>query len=682
MVNPTPVVLAESSDELTQIKKQYREFLWKLEEEKPKASPVLDWMHSLGADGSWKNVHYENDGSSYSQWKAMAHLQRLLSMSAAYANPGSKLYGNQELGTAIHSALGYWLGRDLQNSNWWYNEIGVPMVLSQILLFLDQKVAPDEMSAGLKIVSRSDKQINKMTGQNLVWTSGITLTRGLVENRFDIVQEKRNVILSEVAVTTQEGVQPDFSFHQHGPQQQFGNYGLGFADDIVQWMLILRGTSLALDHDPEKVEVMRNYLLQGEDYVVWKGSMDISSCGRQLFPRSPLNKGSSVRKIMEHMLLADPSHAASYQASLDRNVSKDVDTLTGNRFFWRSDYMVHRRPGFFVSTKMSSSRVFGTEVVNDENLSGANLGNGATYLYQTNHEYEDIFAVWDWFRVPGVTCYRENDKKFLHPDHKFRLMTDFVGGVSDGTYGAAALDYDIRGLSGRKSWFYLDDQILCLGAGFKSSQEMDVITSVNQCLAQGDVTVDEGRVSPKGLTEYDGLKRAYHDRVGYLFLEPGKVTLGIQPQSGNWKENVYKAGSPTPETKDVFSIWIDHGAKPQDAHYGYAIFPGISLDEWKTKASQPGVMILSNTQGLQAVRCDSLGITMAVFFQPGTLGGNRSISVDQPCLILFREKEKKITVADPTQKLKEVSVTIDGRATNIALPTGAQAGASTTQIWN
>jgi len=694
MFNPS-AVQAESSGGLVQIKKQYREFLWKLEEEKGELPPVEKWLRALGPDGSWKDVHY--DDASRSKWRAMEHLDRLLNITLAYTDTNSKLHGDATLEKAIHAALNCWLTRDLHNPNWWYNEIGAPMTLSHILILLDRDVTPEEMQAALKILARADDAKN-MTGQNLVWVSGITLTRGLLENRFDLVQKKRDLILSEVTVTMAEGIQPDFSFHQHGPQQQFGNYGLSFANDIVQWMLILRGTSLAFDNDPGKVEVMRDYLLKGEDYVVWKGAMDISSCGRQLTPHSPDGKGKSVLKIMAEMLLVDPQHVSSYQASLDRNAPTSAgadDTLIGNRYFWRSDYMVHRRPKFFVSTKMCSSRVIGTELVNEENISGLHMAHGATFIYRNNDEYRDIFPVWDWFRVPGVTCFQGHDKKLLRPENVFssayrdwmKKQPDFVGGVSDGMYGAAALDYDAHGLSGRKSWFYFDDQVVCLGAGFKSDLNEDVATSVNQCLAHGDVTVadekGESVASAKGWKEYDDLRWAYHDGMGYLFLKPERVTLGIQPQSGSWREDVLLAGDPATVTKDVFSIWIDHGMQPQDGHSAYSLFPGISLNEWKAKATQPNVTLLANTPNLQAVREEALGITMAAFFQPGTLtyADGKNLTVAQPCLILFHEQDKKITVADPTQKLRKISVTIDDVTRQIPLPSSPQAGMSVEQTW-
>ena len=46
-------------------------------------------------------------------------------------------------------------------------------------------------------------------------------------------------------MTDEEGIQEDYSFHQHGPQMQFGNYGLTFVDVMSFWCSVLYGTDYA-----------------------------------------------------------------------------------------------------------------------------------------------------------------------------------------------------------------------------------------------------------------------------------------------------------------------------------------------------------------------------------------------------------------------------------------------------
>jgi hypothetical protein len=48
--------------------------------------------------------------------------------------------------------------------------------------------------------------------------------------------------------------------------------------------------------------------------------------------------------------------------------SNDGSRLVGNRMYWASDYMVHRRAHYVVSVKGFSTRIANSECINSENL--------------------------------------------------------------------------------------------------------------------------------------------------------------------------------------------------------------------------------------------------------------------------------------------------------------------------
>lgn len=695
--------------ELEQIKRQFAEYQqaqWKGGGEMElQTERIPGWMAALNADGAWLDIDYSGKESGF--WRPLTHLSRLKAMALAYTTPGSPRKGDAALSSAIHKALGNWLRNDYWPGAWWYREIGVPADLAKIMLLLDPELSPEERAAGIRIVGRAVMDSpphwgrGVLTGQNRVWVAANALAKGLLASDMALVRCARDVVFDEVViasqpggarpvfktsgrpgdidVSTQEGVQPDFSFYQHGPLLQIGNYGMGFAQDTVQWMTVLRGTSL--EASPEKMAVVRGFLLDGLATVVWKGRADISSCGRQIGPQSPAGKGGEVLQLLETAKMMDPGHAAQYQASIERDRADATAIPAQNRYFWRSDYMVHRRPEYYLSTRMNSARVLATEVVNTENLSGGYLGDGATFLYLTGREYDDIFPVWDWARLPGVTAPVTADKARLKPRNwKVTNDGDFVGGVSDGRYGAAVLTLDRDGVAAKKSWFYFDDEIVCLGAGISSDRE-PVASSVNQCLAKGDAVVKAGEASPEkaagGVREYNDLKWAWHDGVGYVFPTPQRVSLGVREQTGAWNL-VNGRAKPDPVTANVFSAWINHGDKPRDATYGYVLLPGASAGETEIVAGSPKVHILGNSAQLQAVRHDGLKRTQAVFHQPGVLsfGEGRTIAVDQPCVIMLDEEGGRLAIADPTQLLREITVSLDGRAEKLTLPAGAMAGST------
>lgn len=51
---------------------------------------------------------------------------------------------------------------------------------------------------------------------------------------------------SEIVLGKPEGIKSDWSFHQHGPQQQMGNYGLSFLSNMCLYVEIFAHTPLAM----------------------------------------------------------------------------------------------------------------------------------------------------------------------------------------------------------------------------------------------------------------------------------------------------------------------------------------------------------------------------------------------------------------------------------------------------
>ncbi len=676
---------AASADDIPKLRTQLLE---RYTRGAPEAQTVKDYIQALRPDGSWPDVDYTNKEPG--SWLTQRHLSRLLAMAAAYSQPGHPLAGNAELRTAILKTLAHWTEKDYVNPNWWYMQIGVPQTMAPILLLMGPAVPPELKAQTIQRVLGRSKM--GMTGQNKVWLAGIAFMKGMLLDDPGLMAQAHEQIFSELRITTQEGVQPDYSFHQHGPQLQWGNYGAAFGSDMIHWANIFRGTSYALES--RRLEVLRGYLQEGPPWIVWKGRMDISGCGRQIFRGCQPSKGRSALRQLESMKSIDSSQADGYARLIAATGPEGPTTLVGDKHFWRSDITVHRRPTWYASVKMSSTRVTGAESNNGENLLGLHLGDGVTYFYRTSMEYDDLFPVWDWRRLPGTTCLQ--DQGSLVPTSKAcRGRSDFVGGLSDGTHGIAAMEYIRDGLHARKAWFFLDRAVACLGAGIDSSDPETVLTSINQCALNGPVTVcadRQPRTMEKGPHVLDKLQWVHHDGVGYLFFEPVTATVAAQTQTGNW-HRVHSRESTRPVERDVFSLWIDHGSKPRAARYAYMVLPDTDAVALPALCDAPPATILQQTASTLAVSSQSGKLIQAVFFEPGRLawGNDSSIEVEAPCLVSFDNTTNvvRLHVADPTHTRKTVTLQVSGRyggseaqydkskgqtKLTISLPQGGEAG--------
>ena len=179
-------------------------------QEKP--GRAVQWMAELQTDGSWKDIDYVSQQRG--GWPAVAHLERTMDLARAFVSSGIHSNGSEALLTAALRSLDYWLAKDFRSPNWWHNEIGVPRAVAGIMLILNGRLSPHEFAKGIEVVCRAG--ISR-TGQNKVWLAGIVLTRAALQNDAALARQASDAIFAEVAVGTGEGIQPDYSFHQHGP---------------------------------------------------------------------------------------------------------------------------------------------------------------------------------------------------------------------------------------------------------------------------------------------------------------------------------------------------------------------------------------------------------------------------------------------------------------------------------
>jgi len=614
--------------------------------------PLVD---GLQADGSWPGIDYQDRGRS--SWKTIRHLSHVATLARAYKSPPSELRGDAALRKAVFASLDYWLEHDFQNPNWWWNQIGTPRTLYPTLLLLDEELSEFERRRGLEILTRAKIS---MTGQNLVWVTELTAIRGILQNDPALVAKAYRRIVEEIEVTTGEGIQADFSFHQHGPCLYNHGYGGSFASDCPRIATQVAGTGLAFPD--ETIATLSRYLLDGSQWMARGSASDFGAEGREIARR-----GQSARYLSsaaQSMLELPTGREEEFRAIQARAMDRPAPPLEGNRHFWRSDMMTHHRAGFYASARMVSSRLANTDhPCNQEGLLSHHVADGCNVLMRTGREYRDIFPVWDWQKIPGTTVEQTPD---LAGSPRRKGERGFVGGVSDGTYGMAAFDH-LRGpLAARKCWAFFDREYVCLGAGITCGSDHPVITTVNQCFSEGDVRVQEGsttRELAKGTHTLEGASCVVHDQVAYVFVEPAQVRLANDARQGSWSR-INGRYSQDVISRDVFSLWIDHGRGPAGATYAYLVAPEVDPASLASYAAEPPVRILRNEPEVQAVWHEKLRIAGLAFYRAGrvSIHDDLAVAVDSPCLALLRELPDRlvISVSNPENQQATVAMEIPG----------------------
>jgi len=304
---------------------------------------------------------------------------------------------------------------------------------------------------------------------------------------------------------------------------------------------------------------------------------------------------------------------------------------------------------------------------NGEGLKNHHYADGSNFISLTGDEYYDIFPVFDWQKIPGTTIVQ---KPSLPSDSEIQKkgLTEFVGAVTDGIYGAAVFDFKslLDPLTAKKAWFFFDSEYVCLGTDINSSSDLNVATTLNQCLLRGEVVVmndNKTEIINKGDRGLKKVRWVLHDNVGYYFPDPSDVNLLNQVATGSWYSINKQSDSPKDEvSKDVFKLWIDHGKRPGNDKYQYIVIPVTDRKGIESFAAGNNIEIISNSSDLQAVRHSGLGICQALFYRAGTVlvAPGITVSIDSPGLVMVKTeggKLKSVSVSDPSGRLSKIHLT-------------------------
>ena len=387
--------------------------------------------------------------------------------------------------------------------------------------------------------------------------------------------------------------------------------------------------------------------------MTYGNTIDFGADGREI---SRPKKGSAKYLLsVANNLLKMKTGRDNELLSLIKDLNENTSSLKGNKYFYNADFMTHHGNGFYASARMYSKRIVNTDnFCNQEGLENHYIADGCNFLMVYPGEYEEIFPVWDWAKIPGTTVELPGN---FDGDPRRKGETDFVGGVSDGKNGIAAFDFKRGKLSARKAWFFFENVYVCLGAGISTKNTKQVITTVNQCYFKGEIKIDGKTISNK-IFRFKTPAEIYHNKVTYIFPATNNVTICGKEQSGSWKKiNADCSGEKI--TKNVFSLWINHGTSPKNEKYSYIVCPNSS-----TKYSNE-IEIISNNSDFQAVENKKLKLIEMAIYNAGkyALGKDLSVEVNIPCILIIQEigKELKVYGSDPTQKHNKIKVKISGR---------------------
>lgn len=643
---------------------------------------IIKLMTTLQEDGTWPGINYQdvsNTGFQHGQ-----HLANLVDLSRAYKKKGSKFKGNKQLKAVIYKALDYWLANDFICQNWWWNQIGTPDALVSVLLIMDTDLSPVQVEKMLSIVGRANLNASgaRPSGDRIKIASILakTLLFKCDEEEFGKVIK---VIEGEIKFATGRDMQYDLSFHHRVDRvNNTLSYGTNYASAFAEWAANVAGTRYQFSE--KSLQMLTDYYLDGICKMLAYGKYPDPGAKNRSITREGtlLPVGTS---IPEKLLKAETYRANELVAIIKIREGIEKPQFSYSKFFWDSEYFSFQRPDFFTSTRLFSSRDYNMEQpYNGEGLMNHHLADGSNFITINGTEYLDIWPIYDWQKIPGTTVLQTPE---LPSDSEIQKkgLTDFVGGVTDGKYGASVFDFRSPHdpVSAKKAWFFFDHEYVCLGTAIQAETRFPVVTTLNQCWLRGEVTVmanNKQSVLESGDHQLDQVKWIYHDGVGYLFPTPQKVNLSNQNQSGSWYKINHQSDSPKDEiSKPVFKLWLDEGSHPQDTSYAYIVVPATTVQEMAAGSDAQQIRILANTPEIQAVKHVGLNLSEVVFYTSGEIRLSKflKLGLESPGMVLVKTDDaaiRTITVSDPSRKLSRIHLTVSQQIN--------KTGGNFTSVWN
>ncbi|MGZ1563996.1 polysaccharide lyase 8 family protein [Staphylococcus argenteus] len=517
--------------------------------------------------------------------------------------------------------------------NWWDYEIGTPRALTNTLLLMDDMLTKDEMKNYSKPISTyspfSDKILSSVgesedaKGGNLVDISKVKLLESIIEEDKDMMKksiDSFNTVFTYVqnSATGKErnGFYKDGSYIDHQDVPYTGAYGVVLLEGISQMMPMIKETPF--NDKSQNNTTLKSWIDEGFMPLIYKGEMMDLSRGRAISRENETSHTASATVMKSLLRLCDAmdeSTKAKYKQIVKTSVKSDStygqnDTLSSYSDISKMKSLMedstlstndltqqlkiyndmdrvtyhNKELDFAFGLSMTSKNVARYESINNENLKGWHTGAGMSYLYNSDvkHYRDNFWATTDMKRLAGTTTLENEEPKGT--DVKKSSKT-FVGGTKfDDQHASIGMDFENQDktLTAKKSYFILNDKIVFLGTGIKSTDSSkNPVTTIENRKANGyTLYTDDKQTTNSVFLESTNKPK---NNIGYHFLNKPKITVTKESHTGNWKE-INKSQKDTQKTDEYYEVTQKHSDK--DDKYGYVLYPGITKDNFKSKASQ------------------------------------------------------------------------------------------------
>ncbi|EML4656553.1 polysaccharide lyase 8 family protein [Staphylococcus aureus] len=527
------------------------------------------------------------------------------------------------------------------NLNWWDYEIGTPKSLTNTLILLNGDISSDEKkkyTAPIKTFAPKSDEILSSVGKaepakggNLVDIAKVKLLESIIEedkdmtkNSIDSFNKVFTYVQSNSTGKERNGFYKDGSYIDHQDVPYTGAYGVVLLEGISQMMPMIKETPFK--ETSQNDTILKSWIDDGFMPLIYKGEMMDLSRGRAISRENETSHSASVtvmksllrlsdamdestkakyKKIVKTSVKSDSSYKQNDYLSSYSDISKmkalmEDSTLSTNdltqqlKIYNDMDRVTYHNKDldFAFGLSMTSKNVARYESINNENLKGWHTGAGMSYLYNSDvkHYRDNFWATADMKRLAGTTTLDNEEPK----ENKNSDKT-FVGGTKfDDQHASIGMEFENQDktLTAKKSYFILNDKIVFLGTGIKNTDSsMNPVTTIENRKANGyTLYTDDKQTTNSDNQETNSVFLESTDtkkNIGYHFLNKSKINVKKESHIGKWSE-INKSQKTEDKKDEYYEVTQKHSNS--DNKYGYVLYPSLSKDVFKSKASQVTVV--------------------------------------------------------------------------------------------
>lgn len=520
------------------------------------------WEETLIREGKYayfSDINYECQDIAI--WDTLNHLYR---MQEKLCSVGVEFLKDGVLIEDMCAALNFWVEKDFQNPNWWFNQIGTVNTLSTLVIMLWEYLTDEQVLRANAIIRRGSAaavpDILKWTGANLIWGIRNTVHHAVLTGDKKLMKLAAERTAQEISIAEglAEGIKPDMSFYQHGAVLYSCGYGRSFTCDTAQLIVIFSGSEFAIN--AEKTALFEKFLLEGQRYMMRGAAVDFQTVGREIARPDALSSSAFLSTLDLIIELGEFKRTNELKAYRDSLAGK-TESFSSTKYFPYSYFLSHNTREFHISVKGYHTNYKGSEWGLRENRLGYNLNcGGVTAFMASGREYLNLNPLIDFSAIPGTTASAWNEARLWEAsegDWKSKPGTnDECDGWADGGYGVLYMRLEHDEISGYKSWFAFPKGMVCLGCAIQGPEPL--YTTVDQAFREGDSFFKS--VLARG-------ERITNGGFCYVNLSDSPIIAEEKEVIGSWKRNSLSESDEIVKGK-VFIASIDH---TNSDNYAYAV---------------------------------------------------------------------------------------------------------------